>query len=231
MTKMRSGFWPAVAGLASLIAVGTAGTVYALWAANASAGPLAVRQATVGLAVTKGADVVASAGGKAVGFTVGQAEAQALVDGGPDATGTFFVAVPFDVTMTSSPGYGIDYTLKSGAADSIFGLDSAKLTFVKVADSTQCTTTPVGDTYSSGQTVNGLASSVKDPQTAIDHWCLVISVTPKTYKNVATAAGTDSVGGNVTSSTDWMAYLLPDPTTQSALPITVTPTAIWGCEP
>jgi len=218
------------------LAVGiSGGAALALWVGQSSTSPLVAQQAVLGFAVTKDAiEDAATSASATVGFTVGQAEATALVDAGPDQDGDFAVAVPFDVTMLTSAGLGIDYTIAIDVAqpDTVFGLPGVGPQFFPVDDPANCTVGLAGSQtpYVPPDPVNGIAAGTNAPTTRVDHWCLVITVTPPTYATSSYANGTNLLSDPEVSvpGTDsaWLAYLIPDPAAEPSLAVTITPVLV-----
>ena len=225
--------WGPALVLAAAIA-GGASAAPALWAGQAHTDNLVAGQAAVGFAVTKDAvEDAATASTDTVQFTIGEAEATALQDAGADANGDFAVAVPFDVTMLTSAGYGMDYTIDIAAptADTVFGLPGGPVFFL-VSDPSGCTVDAAGTAtpYTPSDPVTGLAPGVQSARTQVDHWCLVYIVTPPSYSTNAVAGGTNLVENPESSVPDagsmWLAYLIPDPAAEPALAITLTPVPV-----
>ena len=217
--------------LAMVLGAG-AGTAFALWRAQASSGDLLAQQAVLGLAVTKDQTTdVAASSADTVQFTIGQTEAQALVDAGPDQDGTFGVAVPFAVTTLASAGYGMDYSIDLEAPQSgtVFGLAGGNTVIFPVEDPGQCTVAnaALAQPYTVTDPVTGVGTGANAAQTQADDWCLVFTVIPPADGGTATADGTTLLDDPHTSATDdasvWWAYVIPDPTAEPDLAVTVTP--------
>ncbi len=240
--------WLGAASLACTLGVG-GGSAWALWSATDTSAEVILNQAAFGFAVTKAsADPdanpvpdVASAGSDSVQFSFGPAEAVTLIASPPDNQGRFWLAVPFDVTMLTSAGYGMDYALSSNDAsdDTILGWQGAEPVFFQVENPGGCTPAAASQAtaYDEGDTVKGIAAGTSTQQTQVDHWCAVIAIEPDTYTNTATAQGTQVGGTSEDSTADdaatWMSYLLPDPADEpdTSLTVTLTPTLVEGeCE-
>ena len=213
------------------VATGT-GVTLALWTAQDATADLSAGQAMAGLAVTKD-DVtdVATSGADTAQFTIGPAEAQALVNGGPDSAGTFAVAVPFDVTLLASVGYGMDYgiDIDTPQAGTVFALPGTGPVFFPVDDPASCTVAKAATAPTSPApvAVSGLPGGTSAPSTQTDHWCLVVAVTPPTSGAAASAGGTNLLGDPESSSSNnadlWSAYVIPDPAAEPDLAVTITP--------
>jgi len=220
-----------LAGLTVALVAGVGGTALALWLAQGQTAPLLAQKATIGFAVTKDAvSDAASSSADPVQFTIGQAEAATLVADGPDANGDFAVAVPFDLTMLTSAGYGMDYSIAMDAAQAgtVFGLPGTQV-FFPVDDPANCTVA-AADTatpYQSPDPVTGIAGGGNLPQTQVDHWCLVVTVTPSTYSPNVVASGTNVVEDPEATAAGadgtWSAYVIPDPALEPNLAVTITP--------
>ncbi|MCL2317333.1 MAG: hypothetical protein FWC46_09665 [Actinomycetia bacterium] len=222
---------------ALVLAAGTAGGVaLALWAAHDATVDRVAGQAVAGFAVTKdGLTDVASGGADTVSFTIGEAEATALVDAGPDANGAFAVAVPFDVTLLVSAGYGMDYTIDIATPPdgTVFGLPGTGPVFFPVSDPGACTVAEAGNVQTSVApvAVNGLAAGGTGAPTArADHWCLVVSVNPPTYGGAAVADGTSLLDTSESSTPDnaslWAGYVIPDSALEPPLTVTLAPASV-----
>ena len=218
-------------GLALAMGLG-GGTAVALWAGQTNTSPLTAGQAVIGFAVTKDSvSDAATSSSEPVRFTVGRAEASALVNAGPDANNDFAVATPFDVTMLTSAGYGLDYTIAIDAAQpgTVFGLPGAGPAFFPVDNPAHCSVGMKGATPLSGLVV-GIAAGTNAPTTQTDHWCLVITVTPPTYSASSSASGTNLLGNTESSvpgiGSAWLANLMPDPAAEPSLAVTVTPALV-----
>ena len=229
---MRGSWRPLLLGLALALVIGTGtGSTLALWMAQAAASPLAAQQAVLGLAVTKDQVTNAAASGASPAeFTIGQAEAATLIADGPDANGDFAVAVPFDVTLLASAGYGLDYSFDVATAqpDTVFGL-STTFVFFQVADPLECTVAKAASakTYTVQQPVAGATGGQNAPHTQVDQWCMVATVTPPTSSTIGQAAGNNLLENPEVSAPDanasWMAYIIPDPSVEPNLAVSVTP--------
>ena len=229
---MRRFPWVPLLALSAAAVIGGGDKTAGLWVAQTSPSTLVAIQAAMGLAVTKGGveDAATSASDTAQ-FTIGAAEAEVLVDDGPDGSGTFAVAVPFDVTLLTSAGYGLDYTIDIDPpqADTVFGLPGTGPVFFPVSDASACTVAAAASAQTSTAPVaaTGLASGVAGSQLRVDHWCLVVSVTPPVYGASATADGTNLLDSTETSvpglAADWSGYVIPDPTVEPDLTVTITP--------
>jgi len=233
MRRVRRWPWLAVTLLALIAALGGGdGATLGLWVAQTAPTALGASQSTLGLAVTKDhLDDVATSAADTVQFTIGSGEATTLVDDGPAADGTFAVAVPFDVTLLVSGGYGLDYTIDiaSPQPDTVFGLPGAGPVFFPVNDPSACTVAAAASAQTSTAPVpvTGLAGGGNAAQSQVDHWCLVVSVTPPTYGASATADGTNLLDATETSvpglAADWSSYIVPDPVLEPDLAVTITP--------
>jgi len=227
MSTWRNGLL--IAAGVVLLAVGVRGSdALGLWMAQDQTTALSAGRALAGFAVTKDAATdVASSGSDTVQFTIGAREAQALVDAGPDGDGTFAVAVPFDVTMLASAGYGMDYTIDIATpqAGTVFDLPG-KAAFFPVGDPGQCTVAEAGTAQTSVAPVSatGLASGAIDPHTQTDNWCLVVSVTPPTAGGTVSVDGINLLGDpESASASPWSGYVIPDPDAEPDLAVTLTP--------
>jgi len=235
MRRSRRFPWlPLLAIGATAVVVG-GGQTLGLWAAQTAPATLIAGQASMGLAVTKdGVADAASSASDTVQFTIGAAEAEILVNDGPDGNGTFAVAVPFDVTLLTSAGHGLDYTIDidSPQADTVFGLPGAGPLFFPVSDPSACTVAAAASAQTSAApvSVTGLAAAGNAPQLRVDHWCLVVSVTPPTYGSSASADGTNLLDGTETSApslaADWAGYISPDPAVEPDLAVTIAPAPV-----
>jgi len=224
--------WVPLVAIGVAAIVGGGGTTLGLWLAQTAPATLIVGQASMGLAVTKdGVDDAAASASDTVQFTIGAAEADSLVNDGPDGNGTFAVAVPFDVTLLTSAGYGLDYSidLASPQPDTVFGLPGTGPVFFPVNDPSACTVAEAATAQTSAApvSVTGLPAAGNAPQLRVDHWCLVVSVTPPTYGASATADGINLLDSTETSApslaADWSSYLVPDPALEPDLAVTITP--------
>jgi len=227
--------WLLLIGLAVAMAIGTGtGATLALWRAQAVASPLEAQQAVLGFAVTKDQVTDVASGASAAEFTIGQAEAETLVADGPDANGDFAVAVPFDVTMLASAGYGLDYSFDVATAqqDTVFGLPGTTFVFFPVTDLSECTVAQAASatTYAVQQPVTGITGGQNAPHTQGDQWCMVVTVTPPTSSTAGVAAGNNLVENPEVSVPDadasWLAYIVPDPSVEPNLAVSVTPLPI-----
>ena len=230
---MRRSWRPLLFGLALALVIGTGtGSTLALWLAQAAASPLAAQQAVLGLSVTKDqvTDAAASSASPAE-FTIGEAEAAALIADGPDANGDFAVAVPFDVTLLASAGYGLDYSFDVATAqpDTVFGLPGTTFVFFQIADLSECTVAQAASaqTYAVQQSVSGVSGGQNAPHIQVDQWCMVVTVTPPTSSTSGQAAGINLLENPEVSVPDadasWLAYIIPDPTVEPNLAVSVTP--------
>jgi len=223
---------PLLLGLAVAMVIGAGtGTTLALWLAQAAASPLVAQQAVLGLAVTKDAVTDAATSASPAEFTIGQAEAATLVADGPDANGDFAVAVPFDVTLLASAGYGLDFSFDVAAAqqDAVFGLPGTTFVFFQVADLSECTVAQIASaqTYAAQQPVAGVSGGQNAPHIQVDQWCMVVTVTPPTSATSSQAAGNNLLENPEVSAPDadasWLAYIIPDPSVEPNLTVSVTP--------
>ena len=220
------------AALALTLAFGSH-QAYGMWSAGAATSKLTLQQATVGLAATKGEQKAVSSNGGAATLTIGKAEAQELVGDGPDGAGRWGVAVPFEVTLLASGGYGLDYSLALGSPGSgtVFGLPGAQRVIFPLGGNVSCT---VADARSAapyaGGPVTGIAPGASTAQTVTDQWCLAVLVSDPTYTNVATASGTTPAGGTAYSQPDqdstWWAYVIPDPGAEPDVRLAITPQVV-----
>lgn len=226
-----------VCAVVAAFSLGSTAT-FALWSDAATTADLTLSQAVFGFSVSRNGttDVITSATGTA-SFSLGPAEAQALVAAGPDAAGRFAIALPFEVGLATPAGYGMDYTLTLPPLDqdSVLGLGGANPTFFRVSDPSACTVA-AADTataYTVGTAVTGLDPDATESQTLVDYWCAVIAVEPPVYENTATASGTDAIGRVVDSvagsASRWSAYLIPDPVTEPAISVTLSPSVYSSC--
>ncbi|MCL2317314.1 MAG: hypothetical protein FWC46_09570 [Actinomycetia bacterium] len=234
MGRRRHSVWLAT-GVVALATATLTTAALALWAAQGATADLAPARAMAGFAVTKD-DVsdIATGSADTVQFTIGEAEATTLVDDGPDGNGTFAVAVPFDVTLLASAGYGMDYSIDIATPQSgtVFGLPGTTAVFFPVDDTAPCTVAEAAtaQTYPAPVSVSGLAATGNAPGTQTDAWCLVESVTPPTYTTTASGDGTNLLGDPESSTSGnsgvWSAYVMPDPALEPNLAVTLTPVPV-----
>jgi len=213
---------------------------YALWNADASTRDLQFQEAVLGFAVTKGdsskngSTEIAGHANRSLtaGFSVGPQEAEALMSGGESDNGTYSVAVPFIVTMMTSAGYSMDYTITLDDdldPDSVLGMGGRLPVFFQVDSAAACTVdAEIKDPTPLDKPVSGVTSSDKMVTTDIDYWCMVMTVEPVMYSNEASAVGLDYSNGEVkstpTSTSTWSAFVLPDPEQQPDIRVTLVPT-------
>ena len=233
--------WRAVlaAVLASALGVGT-GVTLALWKTSVNAGPVGPLRAVAGFAVTRGGvtDVAASSAAT-VGFAITREDAAALV-ASPDQV----IAIPFDVAALVSGTDGVDYQVAVGNPEPGSLLAGAQIfVFPLVPEEPG----PPGDGGDDGDDIGGppevecapgsLTDSVLDELTAISssttlrpatavtiHWCAVLRYDADRYTNVATVTGTTIDEQLMTGQTAWQVRLVPDPTLQADVPVTLTHT-------
>jgi len=236
-TNHRIGLAVGLGAVLAALAIGPAATV-ALWSDTVATADLTANRATFGFSVARGAVVdIATSGADTVALSFGTAEAETMLAAGPDANGQFGLAVPFDVTMATSAGYGLDYAmaLPQPGSTSVLGLGGASPSFFRVSDPSGCTVAAaeLATAYTSGTTVTGLDPASTAPETLVHHWCAVFTITPPQYENTAQASGTDALGRPITSAAtpeaSWMAYVVPDPATEPTTSVTLSPSVHAGC--
>ncbi len=233
--------WPLVIGLGLVVGAG-GGSALALWSDQHQSADVSFNQSVVGFSVTKSGDapVVAQPDGDhSVQFSLGRAEAAELVEGGPDQSGRFWLAVPFDVSLLTSAGAGMDYTLAADPAspETILGWKSAKPFFFPVDDPAACTTAAAAEAtpHDPAATVSGIAAGAAGQRTRTDHWCAAVAIQPDVYQNTASAQGQALDGTPVTSTpqedASWFGYLLPPVSDEpvASLTVTLTPDLTAGC--
>jgi hypothetical protein len=137
------------------------------------------------------------------------------------------IAIPFDVLLRADGHVGLTYSLAFGTptADTVFA-DSTVAVF-PVADAAQCV---VGATGAGGSLTNipGLGTGYATFKTATHHWCLTAQLDPSRlahYTNIGRVTGTGA-GISVEASDTWDVTLLPDPTVEPEIHLTVRPTVI-----
>jgi len=217
----------------SILAGLGAGLAWALWSDQATSGDVSFSVPVAGFAVTKGGEANVAQSSSGVSFTIGEPEAQQLFASTADDAGVLAIAVPFDVTMTTSGRYTMDYSITmpdAPGADTVLGTGNAAQTFFRVDDSVGCTVDAAASaaSYTLGTPVAGITSVTSDVQKKVDHWCLVLSITPEKFENTATATGTNAVGAQVSSQDTWSTYLTPDPAGQTSVSVMLTPALVAG---
>jgi hypothetical protein len=211
-------------GLATALGLGT----LALWSQSIGGDELFIDNASVGFSLTQG-EVTTLSTGEPVGFTVGRSEAEELVTGGMGSPSIWAVAVPFTVTMGTTHGYGMDYSISAEEFDelTVLGFGGASPAFFRVHELHDCTPTATGDNYLLGEVIEGIEPGSYKKEIRTDHWCVVFTITPGHYRNTVAASGINVLGISEQSvdsrDSSWEAYLLPDPTHEPDVTITLTP--------
>jgi hypothetical protein len=200
----------------------------ALWSDAEDVHEVSVNLAQVGLSVSKGGASTASQSGEAVGFSVGSAEASALVAAAKNSsTQSGAIAIPFTVTMLGSAGFGLGYSISMDAAraDTVMAMDADGPVLFQVSSPVTCTVAAAQSAtlYTPGSPINGIGSNSSAQTTSAHYWCLVIEIDVPMYTNTATAQGSDVQGNVEASSSTWTAFLTPDPTKEPDLHVMVTP--------